>query len=146
MIPIQKMDKENIVRRIREAASDFHITAYEFAKNTAMSEVGIAKILNGKVKNPNKTSLEVMMQFLHKNHQVSLEWLWYEKGHMKDISIPRREEFEAYTKSLKRKKLDELAVFIAHHEEELMENPVFKSVVERRGYQMVVKKLREEEG
>ncbi|GMN06532.1 hypothetical protein MTsPCn5_19210 [Croceitalea sp. MTPC5] len=140
---IQKMDKENIVRRIREVAADFQITAYEFAKHTALSEVGISKILNGKVKNPNTTSLEAMMQFLHQSHQISTDWLWHEKGLMKEVTVPRQDEFMGYTESVKKKKLDELAVFVAHNEAALMENPVFKSIVERKGYELIVKKLRD---
>lgn len=135
------------MQRIREVTLELQLTAYEFAKHTSMSEVGIAKILNRKVKNPNETSVKTMMHFLHEHHRINIDWLLHGNGLMKDISIPKSGDFTSYTASSKKKKLDEVAIFVAHHEDELMENPVFKSIVERRGYQMVVKKLRDvEEG
>jgi len=142
---MQKIDKDGVMRRIREATSDLHITAYEYAKHTSLSEVGIAKILSGKVKNPNETSIKAMIRFLQQHYQINPDWLLKEEGLMKDVAIPKANEFKNLTDTLKKKKMDELAVFIAHHEEEMMENPVFKSIVERRGYQLVIKKLKDVE-
>lgn len=143
---MQKGDKKFLVGRIIEATNELHITAYECAKHIGMSEVGIAKILNGKVENPNKTSLKAIMHFLNGHHQINMDWLSSGSGLMKDVNVPTPQDFSTYSDSAKNKKLDEIAVFVAHHEEELMQNPIFKGMVERRGYQAVVKRLREEEG
>ncbi|MEL7268739.1 MAG: hypothetical protein AAGL34_04150 [Bacteroidota bacterium] len=142
---MQHLKKENVIRRIQEVTADLKITAYEFAKHVPMSEVGIAKILSNKVKNPNKTSVEAIVHYLTEHHGISSEWLLKGEGLMKIIEVPSSEEFYKLSKSQKESKLDEIALFVAHHETELMKNPIFRSLVERRGYETVIKKIKESE-
>lgn len=42
------------------------LTAYEIAKETSLTEAGILKILNGESKNPRKSTLEILNNFLNK--------------------------------------------------------------------------------
>lgn len=140
---MQELDKQHILKRIIEVSEELQLTAYEFAKHIGMTEVGISKILKGEVKNPNKTSLKELIGFLQQHHNINKDWLLQGTGLMKEVSLPQAKEYEQLSDSLKRKKLDEVAVFVAHHEQELMKNPIFRSIVERKGYQLVIAKLRD---
>lgn len=51
---------EEVINMIKESG----ITAYEIAKNTPLSEVGINKILNGSSKNPRKSTLLVLYDYI----------------------------------------------------------------------------------
>lgn len=54
------MDVSEIVKSIKEK----NITAYEIAKNTLLTEVGINKILNGTSQNPRKSTLKILEDYL----------------------------------------------------------------------------------
>lgn len=136
--------KSEILKRIREVIAEFKITSYEVAKKTALSELGVSKIISGKVNNPNESSIKLIIDFLIGNYGVNKDWLFTGDGNSKELSVPLPKEFTDLSASQKSRKLDEVAIFVAHHEKELMENPVFRSIVERIGYQIVVKALKEE--
>ena len=141
---MQKNLKSEIVQRIQEAVGEFKITSYEIAKNTSLSELGISKILSGKVANPNESSIKTIALCLTTNFGVNEEWIYTGAGNLKSVKIPLPKEFDELTVTQKNRKLDEVAIFVAHNEKELMKNPIFKSIVEKIGYQLVIKTLMEE--
>ncbi len=55
------------VKEIVKIIKDTGITAYEIAKNTVLTEVGINKILNGETVNPRKSTLLILEDYLTKN-------------------------------------------------------------------------------
>ena len=48
------------------------ITGYQIAQNTGLTEVGVNKILNGASKNPRKSTIDVLANFLHNNYGFDL--------------------------------------------------------------------------
>lgn len=54
------MELKEIIREIRERG----LTAYEIAKNTPLTEVGINKILNGESKRPHNSTLNELRKYL----------------------------------------------------------------------------------
>ncbi len=54
------MELKDIIEEIKERK----LTAYEIAKNTSLTEVGINKILNGKSIRPHKSTLDILRAYL----------------------------------------------------------------------------------
>ncbi|OHT44469.1 LexA family transcriptional regulator [Flavobacterium tructae] len=52
------------LKEIIDLIKKHNITAYEIAKNTLLTEVGINKILNGSSQNPRKSTLKMLEEFL----------------------------------------------------------------------------------
>jgi len=57
---------EEILDNIVKLVEKHNISAYSISKNTGISEAGIGKILNKKVKRPHKTTLETILNYLSK--------------------------------------------------------------------------------
>jgi len=52
------------LKEIVETIKNNNITAYEIAKNTLLTEVGINKILNGTSQNPRKSTLKMLEEYI----------------------------------------------------------------------------------
>lgn len=58
------MELPQIIKEIKDRG----ITAYKIAESTNLTEVGINKILNGQSKNPRRSTLVILENFLHNNN------------------------------------------------------------------------------
>lgn len=54
----------NELRRILELIESKGVTAYEISKNTSLTEAGIGKILSGKTKRPQKSTIDILINYL----------------------------------------------------------------------------------
>ena len=57
---------------IIEFIKDKQITGYQIAQNTDLTEVGVNKILNGSSKNPRKSTIKTLVNYLHNNYGMYL--------------------------------------------------------------------------
>lgn len=60
------LEKEEIIKEITRITERHEVTAYEIAKNTGLSSVGVTKILKGDSKNPRIETLTVILNYLTK--------------------------------------------------------------------------------
>lgn len=58
------MNKLEKVEHIKKVCEEEDITAYKIAQDTGLSAVGIQKILNSETKNPNNSTLSILMEYL----------------------------------------------------------------------------------
>lgn len=58
------MNKLEKVEHIKKVCEEEDITAYKIAQETGLSAVGIQKILNSETKNPNNSTLSILMEYL----------------------------------------------------------------------------------
>lgn len=58
------MNKLEKVEHIKKVCEQEDITAYKIAQDTGLSAVGIQKILNSETKNPNNSTLSILMEYL----------------------------------------------------------------------------------
>lgn len=58
------MNKLEKVEHIKKVCEEEDITAYKIAQETGLSAVGIQKILNSETKNPNNSTLTIIMDYL----------------------------------------------------------------------------------
>lgn len=58
---MRKLDKLNLTLNL---IKEHNLTAYEIGKNTKISTFAIQKIINGETKNPNETTLDVILEFI----------------------------------------------------------------------------------
>lgn len=61
------MNKLEKIEHIKKVCQEEDITAYKIAQATGLSAVGIQKILNSDTKNPNNSTLIIIMDFLEEN-------------------------------------------------------------------------------
>lgn len=139
-----KIEKEKRIQRLKDVIKEEKITAYEIAKHTSLSEAGINKILSGKIKTPNVSTMAILANFLHGHYRINPEWIDMGADPKKYLTLPNPEEFAGMSTEDKKAKLNEVAVFIAHHEEEMLGNPIFKNLVERKSYELAIKMIQSE--
>lgn len=130
--------KEKKLQRIKDSIKAEKITAYEIAKNTTLSEVGIHKILNGSIKSPNGSTLNAITLFLTGHYNFSEEWIDTGRGQEKEVVVPQDGSFQYMSETKRDSKINEIAVFIAHNEKEMLKNPIFKNLIERKTYEAVI--------
>jgi transcriptional regulator with XRE-family HTH domain len=58
------MNKIEKVEHIKKVCEEEDLTAYKIAQATGLSSVGIQKILNSETKNPNNSTLNIIMEYL----------------------------------------------------------------------------------
>jgi len=58
------MNKLEKVEHIKKVCEQEDITAYKIAQDTGLSAVGIQKVLNSETKNPNNSTLSILMEYL----------------------------------------------------------------------------------
>lgn len=58
------MNKIEKVAHIKKVCEEEDLTAYKIAQGTGLSSVGIQKILNSETKNPNNSTLNIIMEYL----------------------------------------------------------------------------------
>ncbi len=136
--------KEKKLQRLKDSIKAEKITAYEIAKNTALSEVGINKILNGSIKNPNASTLGILVLFLKDHYNFSEDWINSGQGPEKETVVPQDGDFLQMSASEKASKIDEISIFIAHNEEEMLKNPIFKNLIERKAYEAAILMIKSE--
>jgi phage repressor protein C with HTH and peptisase S24 domain len=78
------MDLKEIIEKIKNS----DVTAYEIAKNTLLTEVGINKILNGTSLNPRKSTLKMLEDYITTYVDKS-------EVRTKQISIDKKQEEES---------------------------------------------------
>lgn len=61
------MNKLDKIEHIKKVCQEEDITAYKIAQGTGLSAVGIQKILNSETKNPNNSTLVIIMDFLEES-------------------------------------------------------------------------------
>lgn len=59
-----QIDKSEILENIFIKVSKLHLTPYEIAKNTGLSDTGLRKLLEGKTKNPSFDTLNKISTFI----------------------------------------------------------------------------------
>jgi len=139
-----KNENEKRIQRLKDVIKMEKITAYEIAKKTSLSEVGIGKIINGTIKKPNISTIEILSAFLCSNYKINKEWVNTGEGSKKYMNIPNEKEFGDMPREDRMSKLNEIAVFIAHNEEDMLKNPVFKNLIERKSYELAIKMIKSE--
>lgn len=60
------MNKLDKVKLMLKLIKEHNLTAYEIGKHTKISTFAIQKILNGDTKNPNETTVDIILSFLDK--------------------------------------------------------------------------------
>lgn len=60
------MNKLEKIEHIKKVCQEEEISAYKIAQETGLSSVGIQKILNSETKNPNNSTLVIIIDFLEK--------------------------------------------------------------------------------
>ena len=60
------MNKLEKLEHIKKVFEKENLTAYKIAQATGLSSVGIQKILNSETKNPNNSTLNIIMEYLEK--------------------------------------------------------------------------------
>jgi transcriptional regulator with XRE-family HTH domain len=58
------MNKIEKLQHIKKVCEEEDLTAYKIAQATGLSSVGIQKILNSETKNPNNSTLNIIMEYL----------------------------------------------------------------------------------
>lgn len=59
------MNTQEKIKEIKNLCEELGVTAYEIGNNTTVSTFAVTKILNGTTKNPNKSTLQVIRNYLH---------------------------------------------------------------------------------
>lgn len=62
-LKMNKLEKLNLIRNLCE---EHNITGYEIGKNTKISSYAAHKILIGDTKNPNESTIDIILEFLEK--------------------------------------------------------------------------------
>jgi transcriptional regulator with XRE-family HTH domain len=58
------MNKLQKIDHIKKVCQEEELTAYKIAQATGLSSVGVQKILNSETKNPNNSTIQIIMEFL----------------------------------------------------------------------------------
>ena len=58
------MNKLEKIEHIKKVCEQEDLTAYKIAQETGLSAVGIQKIFNSETKNPNNSTLNILMEYL----------------------------------------------------------------------------------
>jgi len=89
------MNKLDNVKLLRDLIKEHNLTAYEIAKNTGLSNIGVQKIISGDTKSPNPATLSKIFEYIEngikgtnvKPNMVSEPLPEYSKGLSKDEQI-----------------------------------------------------------
>lgn len=60
------MNKLDKIKLMLQTIKEHNLTAYEIGKHTKISTFAIQKIINGDTKNPNETTVDIILSFLEK--------------------------------------------------------------------------------
>lgn len=60
---MKKIDKINL---LLDLIKEHNLTAYEIGKHTKLSTFAVQKIINGDTKNPNESTIDIILEFIEK--------------------------------------------------------------------------------
>jgi len=86
-------EKQKKLKLVIDLCQKHNISAYEIGKNTSLTDAGVHKILTGESKNPNHSSLNIMLKYVgdkitgSKTHDPSIDTSWYKKEQTPDASV-----------------------------------------------------------
>lgn len=113
------MELTKIIQEIKNRG----LTAYEIAKETSLTEVGINKILNGQSKRPHKGTIDILSDYLYKTNSPTTGIVGERNTHYlvnKDVE----KKFHGITN-------EEIAHVLVSRFDELMKINVVKLLIER---------------
>ena len=109
---ISKLEKEQKLKKILDFVKKESISAYVISQKTGLSEAGVGRILNGKIKNPNANTVVSIYEYLFSSNTVAepLPTLCKDGICFNDI---------------------EIAVHVATNESDFMKIKIFENIIER---------------
>ena len=109
---ISKLEKEEKLKKIIDFVKKESISAYSISQKTGLSEAGVGRILNGKIKNPNGITVVTIHDYLFSNNTV------------KEVKPTLCKDGVCFNDV-------EVAIHVATNESDFMKIKIFENIIER---------------
>jgi hypothetical protein len=112
----QEITREKLLKKTLQLIKNHEVTAYEIEQHTDLTAVGVQKIINGETKNPQKRTLQLIIDYINEKYlgitgKKDISKFFLEKDGVK-ISVR------------------EMAVFFADNQEVFMQDNILKNIID----------------